>query len=603
MNSLCPGEENIYITDKYYLLLNEISEDFIKYINNYKLATNDYLKKIVLNQEKYSPKLLDNKTQLKDVDSNHIKSLAAIIPKVVEQQIINIEFFVEGFDEKYNRFEKLLKDKSLEYLVIQNSFKDVKNELIKKYREIDKIKASFMTNINMVEDTIHKFYMKQNTNNKKKTNKLNFTQIDTGHDLNFISTEEQINNSIQKTKRIEDEYKSNIISVKDLEKNYIEATENTKEKSREVISEIGNNLKEFISDCMLYLRNSFKIPLSEIDTYLNELVDTDEYTKIDRLIKSSYKKEISLKPINTEKYTLSLFKNFFNNKNNKINNLNISNNNNNIKYIKNSIIEDELQEMDYEQEEGIFNTIKKMMENFDLLEKKNYDLELEEEKLRCKYLTLKILSFAPKSKLFSNKISKISPQEVEELDKFLQKKKNRVTFIQKLSQFRTRGIFEFPEKEYYILSRLFNNIVKIIEKEEDYESAVNIIILSQTYFIIKNNKKEYLQKEIMDNELFKSKKFWETFVNYSINKEIELSKKTDEKNGIKNNDKENEEKYSNIVFAQLVPITNNMIEFGLDINIVEEIILPIIKQYNIIPEFAEVVTSTINIKKVELGIK
>ena len=298
-----------------------------------------------------------------------------------------------------------------------------------------------------------------------------------------------------------------------------------------------------------------------------------------------------------------MFKNFFNNKNNNINNLNISNNNNNIKYIKNSIIEDELQEMDYEQEEGIFNTIKKMMENFDLLEKKNYDLELEEEKLRCKYLTLKILSFAPKSKLFSNKISKISPQEVEELDKFLQKKKNRVTFIQKLSQFRTRGIFEFPEKEYYILSRLFNNIVKIIEKEEDYESAVNIIILSQTYFIIKNNKKEYLQKEIMDNELFKSKKFWETFVNYSINKEIELSKKTDEKNGIKNNDKENEEKYSNIVFAQLVPITNNMIEFGLDINIVEEIILPIIKQYNIIPEFAEVVTSTINIKKVELGIK
>ena len=602
MNSLCPGEENIYITDKYYLLLNEISEDFIKYINNYKLATNDYLKKIVLNQEKYSPKLLDTKTQIKDVDSNHIKSLAAVIPKVVEQQIINIEFFVEGFDEKYNRFEKLLKDKSLEYLVIQNSFKDAKNELIKKYREIDKIKASFMTNINMVEDTIYKFYMKQNTNNKKKTNKLNFTQIDTGHDLNFISTEEQINNSIQKTKRIEDEYKSNIISVKDLEKNYIEATENTKEKSREVISEIGNNLKEFISDCMLYLRNSFKIPLSEIDTYLNELVDTDEYTKIDRLIKSSYKKEISLKPINTEKYTLSLFKNFFNNKNNKINNLNISNNNN-IKYIKNSIIEDELQEMDYEQEEGIFNTIKKMMENFDLLEKKNYDLELEEEKLRCKYLTLKILSFAPKSKLFSSKISKISPQEVEELDKFLQKKKNRVTFIQKLSQFRTKGIFEFPEKEYYILSRLFNNIVKIIEKEEDYECAVNIIILSQTYYIIKNNKKEYLQKEIMDNELFKSKKFWETFVNYSINKEIENSKKTDEKNGIKNNDKENEEKYSNIVFAQLVPITNNMIEFGLDINIVEEIILPIIKQYNIIPEFAEVVTSTINIKKVELGIK
>ena len=171
-----------------------------------------------------------------------------------------------------------------------------------------------------------------------------------------------------------------------------------------------------------------------------------------------------------------------------------------------------------------------------------------------------------------------------------------------MSQFRTRGIFEFPEREYNILSRLFNKIVKIIESEEDYESAVNIIILSQTYYIVKNGKKEYLQKAIIDNELFKTKKFWDTFASYLINKEIELSKKTDEQNGVKTyNIKEKEEKYSNIVFAQLVPITDNMIEFGLDINIVEEIILPIIKQYKISTEFAEVVISTINIKKLELG--
>ena len=46
-----------------------------------------------------------------------------------------------------------------------------------------------------------------------------------------------------------------------------------------------------------------------------------------------------------------------------------------------------------------------------------------------------------------------------------------------------------------------------------------------------------------------------------------------------------------------------MIEFGLDINIVEEIILPIIKEYKISPEFAEAVTTTINLKKQELGKK
>ena len=591
MNSIYPGEENIIITDNYYIFLKQISEEYLKYITNYKIATGEYLKKISINQQKYSPKLLENNTQLKNINSNHIISLTSIVPKVVEQQMINIEYFVEGFDEKLEKFEKFIKEKIIEYTDYQNSFKEIKNELTKKYKEIEKIKGNFMTNINIAEENIHKFYIKQNDNKKKTNSKLNISQIDTNNHELYFSFEDQVNNSIQKTKKLEEEYKTNIILVKNYEKNYIEAIENTREKGRNILSEIANRLKDLISDVLVFLRNSFKIPLSEIDTYINEIVSLDEYSKFDKLIKSSYKNYNILKPINTEKYTLTFFKA---NQNNNINNINITNNNN-------SIIEEGLQEMDFVQEEEIFMTIKKMIENFELLDKKNFDLVVEEEKLRCKYLTLKILSFAPTNKLYANQISKITLDEIEEIDDMLQKKMNRVIFIQKLSQFRTRGIFEFPEREYNILSRLFNKIVKIIESEQDYESAINIIILSQTYYLIKNNQKEYLQKTIMNNELFKTKKFWETFVNYSINKEIELSQKTDEKNGVVINDKkEKEEKYSNIVSAQLVPITVNMIDFGLDINIVEEIILPIIKQYKISPEFAEVVMTTINMKKEEL---
>ena len=591
MNSIYPGEENIIITDNYYIFLKQISEEYLKYITNYKIATGEYLKKISINQQKYSPKLLENNTQLKNINSNHIISLTSIVPKVVEQQMINIEYFVEGFDEKLEKFEKFIKEKIIEYTDYQNSFKEIKNELTKKYKEIEKIKGNFMTNINIAEENIHKFYIKQNDNKKKTNSKLNISQIDTNNHELYVSFEDQVNNSIQKTKKLEEEYKTNIILVKNYEKNYIEAIENTREKGRNILSEIANRLKDLISDVLVFLRNSFKIPLSEIDTYINEIVSLDEYSKFDKSIKSSYKNYNILKPINTEKYTLTFFKA---NQNNNINNINITNNNN-------SIIEEGLQEMDFVQEEEIFMTIKKMIENFELLDKKNFDLVVEEEKLRCKYLTLKILSFAPTNKLYANQISKITLDEVEEIDDMLQKKMNRVIFIQKLSQFRTRGIFEFPEREYNILSRLFNKIVKIIESEQDYESAINIIILSQTYYLIKNNQKEYLQKTIMNNELFKTKKFWETFVNYSINKEIELSQKTDEKNGVVINDKkEKEEKYSNIVSAQLVPITVNMIDFGLDINIVEEIILPIIKQYKISPEFAEVVMTTINMKKEEL---
>ena len=607
MNTLYPEEENINISENYYTFIKQISEDFSKYISNYKTATIEYIKKLTFNQEKYGHRLLDPKYLQKDVKTEHLTSLISLIPKIVEQQMINFEYFDSGIDNKITKFEQILKDKNTEFIECQNNFKEVKNELIKNYKEIEKIKLNFMNNITSAEETIHKFYMKKN-NKKKNNSKLNISRLntfDSNYSLNYISFEDQVSSSIQKTKKIEEEYKNYISKVKDVEKYYNEIAGNSKDILRNILSQISTGLKDLICDCMVFLQNCFKMPLSEIDTYLQEVISLDEYSKIDEIIKSSYKKENNLVSINPEKYILKFFqpKNNSLQKNNSNKNIlnkslsdNINNNN------SNSILQIE-EEMDFAQEEEIFMTIKKMMENFDLLEKNNYDLDIEEEKLRCKYLTLKILSFAPTNKLYSSQIPSITDEEVIEIDDMLKKKQNRVIFLQKLSQFRTRGIFEIPEREYIILSRLFNKIVKMVESDEDYDSAVNIIILSQTYYIMKDNKKEYLQNRIMNNELFKTKKFWETFIKYSIDKEIALSKKNDEKNGVLvENEKENEEKYSNIVFAQLVPINDNMIEFGLDINIVEEIILPIIKEYKISPELAEVITSVINSKKLELKV-
>ena len=121
-----------------------------------------------------------------------------------------------------------------------------------------------------------------------------------------------------------------------------------------------------------------------------------------------------------------------------------------------NLLDEGFQELDFLQEQEIFMTIKKMMENFELLDSNNYDIIAEEEKLRCKYLTLKILAFAPISKLYSDRIPSITDEEVNEMEKMIDKKDNRFIFIQKLSQFRTRGIFEVPEREFNILSKLFN---------------------------------------------------------------------------------------------------------------------------------------------------
>jgi hypothetical protein len=584
-------EKNINICENYYNFIKQLSEDYLKYITNYKIASIDYLKKISLNHEKYSLKLTEVDEDSININSTHIISVTSIIPKVVEQQISGLNDFLKQIDEKIINFDKLIKVKNTEFIECVSSFKDIKNELLKKYKEIDKLRANYMTNIELAEDAIHKYYIKQNT--KKKANSKLMVTLD--KNTEFVSLEEQANNSIQKTKKLEEEYVKNISLVKTVEKSYIDISETSIKKSTKIVCEITSYLKELIPDCLVFLNDSFKLPLVVIDTYLNEIVSLDEYTKFDDIIKSSYKNNIIFKQINPEKYTSKFFqqKNTSNNTN-KYNIINIKNIiNRRIK--SNSMSKEDLQEMDFIQEEEKFLTVKKMLENFDLFESNKYNLDIEEEKLRCKYLTLKILSFAPKSKLYSNKITKISIAEVEEFEEMLKKKQNRVIFIQQLSQFRTRGIFDIPEKEYKILSRLFNKIAKLVESEEDFDSAINIIILSQTYYKNKNNKKEYLHNAIMNNELFKSKKFWETFIKYSIDKEIEKCKQNDKKNS-----KENEANYGNIAFAQLMSMINNMIEFELDINIVEEIILPIIKQYKIDPESVEAIFAPINEKKKDI---
>lgn len=176
------------------------------------------------------------------------------------------------------------------------------------------------------------------------------------------------------------------------------------------------------------------MPLKDIDLYFKSIMPLDELTKFDEIIQSSYSKNNYPTSINPEKYTLKIFRT--NNGLNKINsnNSNISNsslnNSINSNNSSNSInIEDELE---FSQEEEIFKTIKKMTENFDLLEFNNYDLSVEEEKLRCKYLSLKILSFPSSNQINSNQIPSITDQEVDEIDNKLQKKAESCNFFAKI---------------------------------------------------------------------------------------------------------------------------------------------------------------------------
>ena len=594
-------EENFKVTNDYYLIIKQVSEDFIKYISNFKIYSNEYIKKISENNEKFN---INNLTKIyKEVDYdkinlNHINQISSIIPSIIEQQIINLEFFIKGIDGKIEKFKKIYSEKSSKYLVQLNNYKEIKCELNKKFSEIEKFKINYITNISSLEEMVHKFYIKKNFNKKRLNStpisEIKENEIEQNNDISLVTLEEQLNSNIQKVKKIEDDYKLNFAIIKNIEDKYIQITNESKKKTRKLLCQMLNGFKDLLVDCMVYLINCYKLPLSEIDTYMNEMVKLDECDNFNSIIISSYSSEKQFKKTILQRYKLKFFR-----KNKKPN---FNENDEEIKLKRSnstSLIKEEgFQEIDFLHEQEIFLTIKKMMNNFDLLEKNSIDLVLEEEKLRCKFLTLKILSFTPISKLYSDKIPPITDEEADELEKMIDKKINRIIFIQKLSQFRNRGIFQIPEREYKILLKLFNKIIQNIGKNIDFDSMINLIILSQTYYYIKEGKKEYLQKEIMNNDIFKTKNFWETYINFSIMKEISISPIDDN-----SEDEDIETRYGNIVFSQLVPITNNMIDFGLDLNIVESIILPIIERYHINKELAATVFAVINDAKNKINDK
>ena len=138
---------------------------------------------------------------------------------------------------------------------------------------------------------------------------------------------------------------------------------------------------------------------------------------------------------------------------------------------------------------------------------------------------------------------------------------------------------------------VFSHILELSEKEKDYDSAQNCIILSQTiYNENKSKKKDYLIDYIRNNKWINSIEFWEDIIDYMIQKEItkndEINKNKDEKEKKSNN--------KNIVFSQVFSYTNNMAEFNIKIEDIIALIEKFSKKYEIEQEMVNSIIDNVN---------
>jgi hypothetical protein len=326
-----------------------------------------------------------------------------------------------------------------------------------------------------------------------------------------------------------------------------------------------------------------KMMLIELDMYIPSLSDLDEIKEIENIIVKSYSKNNKLIHVKPDKYKLKIFQQFKEAQDNE-------------EYLFKSpilSIEDGFEEMILISDQNTINIVKTMKENFELFEDNNLNMETEEEKLKSFQLTQKLLNVE------NPKIQKIIPteEEIEKLTNLLDKHCNRVVFLSLLSGPRGRGQFEISQLTFDTLSKLLNKVINKVENDNDYYSAENVIIISQTYYIIEEKEnKIYLQKNIEKNEIFKSKKFWEELLDFCINKEIVKNVSNDVKNGniLKENRKDAQDKMSKTAFGKIANYSKDMKDFGLDKESIIQIVSPKMEKFRMSKELIELVKNIIN---------
>jgi len=554
-------KENVTLSLEYFNFIKNISTSFLDYIKQYQFISIEYHQKLLLLNTTFKRNISDifDKITKTKLDFSKIFDFINTIPKIMDSHLETLLFFTEDITKQMD----LLEDKTIDQIIstCETQFNDFKKNLMDKSEEINNTKNNFLTEMEKTEITTYSYYYLNPKFNLNIPEKYKNESI----------KEEEMDKKITDTKEIENKYKELIEEGRNKEKIFIENSKFHSENIKKFTNELMEKIKKFVLNFLMALKNNFKLPEIEINSYLPKLIKLNENIKLDEIIQSHFiKEDINNYSFNPETYRMKIFQK----NNNKKENKEI------IDEIENKILEleDGLETTYLIVDEISFFTIQKM-KKFDLINIKDLNLEKEKEKFKMNQLTIKLLSNIKKepNEVDENQLN-ITQQDLDLIELLLNKHHNRIIFMQKLSKFRVLGYYYISKTIYSILSKYFIQIINTFKEDQDMFTAKNIIVLSQTYFIKEDDKKIYLQEAIQNQEVFKTKEFWENLFNFFMNKEIIKLRKSIDLNEIKDEETNN---YSKLAFGQIMTICNNMKEFGFNKDDIYQLVEPKIKYYNL----------------------
>ena len=542
---------NIEIVNNFFTKSSQTYLSLIQFIKQYSEISRDYLKKMKALHSKFLPKLTNTNHNAND---NLFFLLTGRLLKVIRAQTDTAQDLlvdIESTADKAKQFADELTESNRKF---KADYMDSVKDLTNKYKEIEKVKKEFMTDAANAENYLIKMkIMKKNGEINQNANVI----VNSDENKNNEEHSEKDNSQeiLNKMRVSESNYTHITKSVKIFEDSYKSRATAAINSSISTNLEFAKAIKEKISSMLIYLKNIAQMQLTEADTYLQEI---DKFTieqRYDEIIRQSMTNDKPLKIIEQEPYHIKLLQEY--NANKSVDNKDLS-------------------------EEDVADVIKNISDNLRIKKTKNFDLIEEKKRFDLIRISKKFLTSEP--------MVDVPQNDIENLKTILNEMKYRIEFLQNLNDLRVKGVFIIPEKNFNIISDILYLCLNTVFRDNDFYSGKNVIILSQTFYYLDNGKKIYLNKKLFKHPTIKEDRFWSELINYSI---------TQEANNLKNSDKLKDEStshfhLSNLVFSQLLPLSDNMLEFGLREEKIKEIIAPFIKQYNLDKALEESIYGVLN---------
>ena len=619
MSINCSEVENLNNSIDFFNSMKFICDELTKYIRTYKQLTIDYSKKLASMQSSFAKKL--SKTENKSMEK--IISITNKLVELIGDNIGLIKLSAEEIETKVKEFELDLKTKYDNLKQIQKKAQEQNKILINNYNDINKAKKNFIESMTKSEEIINKFYSDKKfiddsdrgLGKRINMNDYNMTKDKLKSEYNDMNNSIKVSKSLEKiyTNLINDSTKIHGVFVQNYTKNFYSTI-----KTFNI--DISNKIKNLLLSFYLSFKNSYRQPMVNTDININSLNSIDEGKETQNIMNTLYKNNNPLQNISPVNYNLKAIQILKENKFFENNDVNINSTEEELKnddgsfeqnkYV--SVLDDGFSQLQYISNSSLFLTLKKIFDNFNLIDKNDIKFDIEEIKFKTQEYILKIesnMNSYPYAKdgiqdkndiVIYYKRNELTNEELADLEKLLSHHESRIILLQKLSDYRAKGKYYLDQRDFDLLLKYFNIITNYIKAEADYHCAEMIIIISQTYHLEILNKakgtsrKKYIQDDLKKNEIFRDKNFWEEFLCYAINKEIMKTQRRDKK--IMENKSSTDSKLSNVVFSQLLTIIDNMIEFGFSPEKTREIIEPKINYYKLNDALKLTVNEVLNSK-------